>query len=83
MVEIFTSLEDVGLPKIEGERYERNIHQTLSLNDFEYLTKKLSDNFDVYVEDSPLFTPLPAISNLIKVVKIKGKKIFGTRYKYI
>lgn len=85
MIEIMKIFEDKGIiPQLHGERYERNMRQALSKEDFDKLVVQLSVNFDVHIEDSPLFPTLPITPNLLKIVEIKQKKaIFNKCHKYV
>lgn len=85
MTEIIKILEDKGvIPQLYGERYERNMRQALSKDNFDKLALQLNTNFDIHVEDSPLFPNLPITPNLLKIVEIKQKKaIFNKCHKYV
>lgn len=85
MVEIFNNFERLGiLPKVYGERYERNTYQTLTKDEFDKSLIKLQEEFDVTVEESPLFPLIYQTPNLLKKIKIKQKKyIKRKQYMYM
>ncbi|WP_201290034.1 hypothetical protein [Erysipelothrix urinaevulpis] len=50
MTEIIKIFENKGvIPQLYGERYERNMRQALSKDDFDKLALQLSSNFDIYI----------------------------------